>query len=72
MPALRFVPGVMPGPQIPEAIRLRRPRRFVIASLLLEVRASEGSEIDGRDGRSGAENRVGLVTRRGSQSICYR
>lgn len=42
--------GVTPGLQIPEAMGLRRPRRFVIASLLLEVRAPEGSEIDGREG----------------------
>lgn len=62
-----------PGPQIPEAMGLRRARRFVIASLLLEVRASEGSEIDGRDGRSGAEKRVGLVNpQRESVVICYR
>jgi len=29
--------------------------RFVIASLLLEVQAQEGSEIDGHDGQPGAE-----------------
>ena len=40
-------------PQISGAIQVRRPRQFVIASLLLEVRASEGAEIDGHDGLAG-------------------
>jgi hypothetical protein len=56
------------GLQIFEAIGIRRPDRFVIASVLLEVRALEGSEIDGPEGRPQAENRSRLVTRRGSQS----
>jgi hypothetical protein len=43
------------GPQIFEAIEVRRPARFVIASLLLEVWALEGSEIDTSDGRTVAE-----------------
>ena len=61
---------VMPGAfdswlQISEAIEVRRLARFVIASVLLEVRALEGSEIDGHDGQPWAENRVRLESCRG-------
>ena len=43
---MRVGPGVDSRAASLEAIELRRPSRFVIASLLLEVRALEGSEID--------------------------
>ena len=44
-----------PGCKSLKRLRYEDRAQFVIASLLLEVRASDGSEIDGHDGQPGAQ-----------------